>query len=155
MTMEELHSLIKELEAENTLLTLRASHAIKNLLIKYNPKKIKIDNLTIYIASNIYPEMDGKSISIAPKLLLILKELARHYNAGNFVTQDRLLQVLWDSNNEPSDSEGTLHCYISQLRKILVRVLGYDIIESSRYLGYRLVSKNNKSIKITLKKYKT
>jgi DNA-binding response OmpR family regulator len=81
------------------------------------------------------PEVGGRTLALPRRELRILEHLVGHQ--GKWLTKTQLFNAtygLFDSSFDENLIEG----HVSRLRKKLRNHLGYDPIESKRYMGYRL-----------------
>jgi two-component system, OmpR family, flagellar system response regulator FtcR len=81
------------------------------------------------------PEIGGRTLALPRRELRILEHLVSHQ--GKWLTKTQLFNAtygLFDSSFDENVIEG----HVSKLRKKLRNHLGYDPIESKRYMGYRL-----------------
>ncbi|MGO4711817.1 response regulator transcription factor [Bradyrhizobium sp. 2TAF24] len=81
------------------------------------------------------PEIGGRTLALPRRELRILEHLVGHQ--GKWLTKAQLFNAtygLFDSSFDENVIEG----HVSKLRKKLRGHLGYDPIESKRYMGYRL-----------------
>jgi two-component system, OmpR family, flagellar system response regulator FtcR len=82
------------------------------------------------------PEIDGKVFPLPRRERRILEYLASV--GGRRVDKSRIFAAIYSVFDEKVD-ENVLDSHISKLRKKLRGALGYDPIDSQRFLGYRLV----------------
>lgn len=82
------------------------------------------------------PEVRGKVLSLPRRERRILEYLVN--NRGRRVTKTQIFNSVYGPFGDDID-ENVVESHISKLRKRLRTVLGYDPIDSQRYLGYRLV----------------
>ena len=80
------------------------------------------------------PEVDNKALLLPCRERRILEYLV--CNSGKRVTKTQIFNAIYGLFDENVD-ETIVESHISKLRKKLRHVLGYDPIESKRYLGYR------------------
>ena len=80
------------------------------------------------------PEIGGRTLALPRRELRILEHLVSHQ--GKWLTKTQLFNAygLFDS----SFDENVIESHVSKLRKKLRNHLGYDPIDSKRYMGYRL-----------------
>lgn len=98
-------------------------------------------NFTTVGAMRIYtdgrdPEIDGKALPLPRRERRILEYLAS--NASRRVTKTQVFNAIYGIFDEAVE-ENVVESHISKLRKKLREKLGFDPIDSKRYLGYRLV----------------
>ncbi|WP_265519448.1 response regulator transcription factor [Nitratireductor luteus] len=82
------------------------------------------------------PEIDGKPLPLPRRERRILEYLAG--NASRRVTKTQIFNAIYGIFDEDVE-ENVVESHISKLRKKLRTKLGFDPIDSKRYLGYRLV----------------
>lgn len=82
------------------------------------------------------PEIDGKPLPLPRRERRILEYLAS--NASRRVTKTQVFNAIYGIFDEAVE-ENVVESHISKLRKKLRERLGFDPIDSKRYLGYRLV----------------
>jgi two-component system, OmpR family, flagellar system response regulator FtcR len=82
------------------------------------------------------PEVGGEVIQLPRRERRILEYLAS--NTGCRVSKSQIFNAVYGLFNEGID-ESVIESHISKLRKRLRKRLGYDPIDSKRFLGYRLV----------------
>lgn len=83
------------------------------------------------------PEIDGQPLPLPRRERRILEYLAS--NAGRRVTKTQVFNAIYGIFDEDVE-ENVVESHISKLRKKLRLQLGYDPIDSKRFLGYRLVT---------------
>ena len=83
------------------------------------------------------PEIDGEPLPLPRRERRILEFLAG--NAGRRVTKTQVFNSIYGIFDEDVE-ENVVESHISKLRKKLRERLGYDPIDSKRFLGYRLVA---------------
>lgn len=83
------------------------------------------------------PEVRGEVLSLPRRERRILEYLVAH--EGGRVTKTQIFNSVYGLFNEDID-ENVVESHISKLRKRLRHRLGYDPIQSQRYLGYTLVA---------------
>ena len=81
------------------------------------------------------PEIRGEAMSLPRRERRILEYLVK--NRGRRVTKTQIFNAIYGIFDEQVE-ENVVESHISKLRKKLRERLGYDIIESKRYLGYCL-----------------
>jgi DNA-binding response OmpR family regulator len=82
------------------------------------------------------PEVKGKLLPLPRRERRILEYLVA--NKGRRVTKTQIFNFVYGLFGEDID-ENVVESHISKLRKRLRHHLGYDPVDSQRYLGYRLV----------------
>jgi DNA-binding response OmpR family regulator len=82
------------------------------------------------------PEVGGKVLSLPRRERRILEYLVT--NRGRRVTKTQIFNSVYGPFGEDID-ENVVESHISKLRKRLRNALGYDPVDSQRYLGYRLI----------------
>jgi DNA-binding response OmpR family regulator len=98
-------------------------------------------NFTDVGAMRIYldgrdPEIDGVALPLPRRERRILEYLAS--NSGRRVTKTQVFNAIYGIFDEEVE-ENVVESHISKLRKKLREKLGYDPIDSKRFLGYRLI----------------
>ncbi|WP_173934804.1 response regulator transcription factor [Chelativorans sp. Marseille-P2723] len=83
------------------------------------------------------PEIDGEAVPLPRRERRILEYLAN--NASRRVTKTQIFNAIYGIFDEDVE-ENVVESHISKLRKKLRQKLGFDPIDSKRYLGYRLVT---------------
>lgn len=83
------------------------------------------------------PEIEGQPLPLPRRERRILEYLAS--NAGRRVTKTQVFNAIYGIFDEEVE-ENVVESHISKLRKKLRLQLGYDPIDSKRFLGYRLVT---------------
>ena len=83
------------------------------------------------------PEIEGQPLPLPRRERRILEYLAS--NAGRRVTKTQVFSAIYGIFDEEVE-ENVVESHISKLRKKLREKLGYDPIDSKRFLGYRLVT---------------
>lgn len=81
------------------------------------------------------PEVGGDVMELPRRERRILEYLAK--NKGRRVTKTQIFNAVYGVMNDDVD-ECVVESHISKLRKKLRRKLGYDAIDSTRYIGYML-----------------
>ncbi len=81
------------------------------------------------------PEIDGEPLPLPRRERRILEYLAS--NGGRRVTKAQVFNAIYGVFDEDVE-ENVVESHISKLRKKLREKLGFDPIESKRFLGYRL-----------------
>ncbi|MGE0500370.1 MAG: response regulator transcription factor [Rhizobiaceae bacterium] len=82
------------------------------------------------------PEVDGLPLPLPRRERRILEFLAA--NSGRRVTKTQVFNAIYGIFDEEVE-ENVVESHISKLRKKLRDRLGYDPIDSKRFLGYRLI----------------
>lgn len=95
---------------------------------------IEVGRLRIF-ADGRDAEVDGKPLPLPRRERRILEYLAS--NAGRRVTKTQVFNAIYGLFDDEVE-ENVVESHISKLRKKLREKLGYDPIESKRFLGYRL-----------------
>jgi len=83
------------------------------------------------------PEIDGTPLPLPRRERRILEFLAS--NAGRRVTKTQVFNAIYGIFDEDVE-ENVVESHISKLRRKLRERLGFDPIDSKRFLGYRLVA---------------
>jgi two-component system, OmpR family, flagellar system response regulator FtcR len=83
------------------------------------------------------PEIDGEPLPLPRRERRILEYLAS--NASRRVTKTQIFNAIYGIFDDEVE-ENVVESHISKLRKKLRARLGFDPIDSKRYLGYRLVT---------------
>ena len=83
------------------------------------------------------PEIDGQSLPLPRRERRILEYLAS--NRGRRVTKSQVFNAIYGIFDDEVE-ENVVESHISKLRKKLRERLGFDPIDSKRFLGYRLSS---------------
>lgn len=81
------------------------------------------------------PEIAGRTLALPRRELRILEHLVSHQ--GKWLTKTQLFNSIYGLFDSSFD-ENVIESHVSKLRKKLRGHLGYDPIESKRYMGYRL-----------------
>jgi DNA-binding response OmpR family regulator len=84
------------------------------------------------------PEIDGNSFPLPRRERRILEYLAS--NGERRATRSQIYNAVYGLFEQDVE-ECVIESHISKLRKKLRKVLGYEIIDSKRFLGYRLEAK--------------
>jgi two-component system, OmpR family, flagellar system response regulator FtcR len=95
------------------------------------------DGLVVY-GDGRAPEVNGRAVTLPRRERRILQYLAN--NKGRRVTRAQIFSAIYgllDDNVE----ECVVESHISKLRKKLRLELGYDPIDTQRYLGYQIVGR--------------
>ncbi|CAM4406211.1 MAG: response regulator [Paenibacillus macerans] len=118
-------------------LVARIRVALRHAAKSANEPVLRIGGLTIDLAQRIV-EMNGERVKLTPTEYDLLKVLAS--NAGRIVTQRQLLQEVWGSHHDESESH-YLRIYIGHLRKKLEEDSTQPkLIVTEPGIGYRLLS---------------
>lgn len=83
------------------------------------------------------PEIDGEPMPLPRRERRILEYLAS--NSGRRVTKTQVFNAIYGIFDEEVE-ENVVESHISKLRKKLREKLGFDPIDSKRFLGYRLIA---------------
>jgi two-component system, OmpR family, flagellar system response regulator FtcR len=81
------------------------------------------------------PEIGGRTLALPRRELRILEHLVSHQ--GKWLTKTQLFNAIYGLFDSSFD-ENVIESHVSKLRKKLRNHLGYDPIDSKRYMGYRL-----------------
>jgi DNA-binding response OmpR family regulator len=81
------------------------------------------------------PEIAGRTLALPRRELRILEHLVSHQ--GKWLTKTQLFNSIYGLFDSSFD-ENVIESHVSKLRKKLRDHLGYDPIDSKRYMGYRL-----------------
>lgn len=82
------------------------------------------------------PEVDGATLPLPRRERRILECLAAH--RGRRLTKNQIFQSIYGIFDEDVE-ESVIESHVSKLRKKLRLRVGYDVIDSKRYIGYCLV----------------
>lgn len=82
------------------------------------------------------PEIDGVTLPLPRRERRILEFLAAH--RGRRLTKNQIFQSIYGIFDEDVE-ESVIESHVSKLRKKLRLRVGYDVIDSKRYIGYCLV----------------
>jgi DNA-binding response OmpR family regulator len=82
------------------------------------------------------PEIDGEPLPLPRRERRILEYLAS--NSGRRVTKTQVFNAIYGIFDEEVE-ENVVESHISKLRKKLREKLGFDPVDSKRFLGYRLI----------------
>jgi len=99
------------------------------------PKFTRIGSMCIFTDGRD-PEIDGEPLPLPRRERRILEYLAA--NSGRRVTKTQVFNAIYGLFDEEVE-ENVVESHISKLRKKLREKLGFDPIDSKRFLGYRLV----------------
>lgn len=94
------------------------------------------DGLRIF-ADGRDPEINGKVLTLPRRERRILEYLAA--NRSRRVTRNQIFNAVYGLFDEDVE-ESVVESHISKLRKKLRQAMGYDPIDTRRYLGYQLVT---------------
>lgn len=111
-------------------------HAIRARIEDAKEAVTRLERLTVHFDGRD-PEIDGASVWLPRRERRILELLAR--SRGRLVSKARILDSVYGLFDKAVD-DNVIESHISKLRKRLRERLGYDPIESQRFLGYRLVT---------------
>lgn len=100
------------------------------------PTYTQIGPMRIYMDGRD-PEIEGQPLPLPRRERRILEYLAG--NASRRVTKSQVFNAIYGIFDEDVE-ENVVESHISKLRKKLREKLGFDPIDSKRYLGYRLVT---------------
>lgn len=89
------------------------------------------------------PEIAGRTLALPRRELRILEHLVGHQ--GKWLTKTQLFNAVYGLFDASFD-ENVIESHVSKLRKKLRDHLGFDPIESKRYMGYRLDDMKSRSI---------
>src|SRR3954471_5622727 len=81
------------------------------------------------------PEIGGRTLALPRRELRTLERRVEHQ--GKWLTKTQLFNAIYGLFDSSFD-ENVIESHVSKLRKKLRNHLGYDPIESKRYMGYRL-----------------
>jgi DNA-binding response OmpR family regulator len=96
-----------------------------------------VDGMTIH-GDGRGLEINGQFLQVPRRELRILEYLATNKNRR--VTRSQIFNTVYGMLDEDVD-ESVVECHISKLRKKLRMALGYDPIDTQRFLGYQLVGR--------------
>lgn len=88
------------------------------------------------------PEVGGRTLVLPRRERRILEYLAANRNRR--VSRNQIFNAVYGLFDEEVE-ESVVESHISKLRKKLRNVLGYDPIDTKRYLGYQLLSRDQQS----------
>jgi len=114
-------------------LLIRIETLIKRSFFHENIEYIGIDDNIKYDIKNSTLIIDNQSYQLGAKESKLLKLFLQ--SPGEVIVHDRIFQVLWEYDEEPSDT--SLRTYIKNLRKII----GKERIISIKKQGYKYASK--------------
>lgn len=118
---------IREILARVT--AIRRRGAEESGFVEIGPMRIHMDGRD--------PEIDGIPLPLPRRERRILEYLAS--NNGRRVTKSQVFNAIYGVFDEDVE-ENVVESHISKLRKKLREKLGFDPIESKRFLGYRLAA---------------
>jgi two-component system, OmpR family, flagellar system response regulator FtcR len=84
-------------------------------------------------------ELNGQFVQVPRRELRILEYLAKSKNRR--VSRSQIFNAVYGLLDENVE-ESVVECHISKLRKKLRTALGYDPIDTQRFLGYQLVGRS-------------
>jgi DNA-binding response OmpR family regulator len=96
---------------------------------------VKVGDLCVYFDGRD-PEIEGEALPLPRRERRILEYIVR--NHGRRVTKSQIFNAIYGLFDEDVD-ENVVESHISKLRKKLKHRLGFDPIDSKRYLGYCLM----------------
>lgn len=96
---------------------------------------VQIGAMRIYMDGRD-PEIDGQPLPLPRRERRILEYLAN--NSGRRVTKTQVFNAIYGIFDEEVE-ENVVESHISKLRKKLREKIGFDPIDSKRFLGYRLI----------------
>jgi two-component system, OmpR family, flagellar system response regulator FtcR len=105
----------------------------KNSVFQSKPSDLEI------FADGRDPLVNGQALKLPRREKRILEYLAS--NAGRRVTRRQVFDAVYGYEDD-CELESVIESHISKLRKKLRCNLGYDPIESQRYLGYQFASRS-------------
>ncbi|MFN4140568.1 response regulator transcription factor [Aestuariivirga sp.] len=88
------------------------------------------------------PEVAGQVMALPRRERRILEYLVAHRNRR--VTRNQIFNAVYGLFDEDVE-ESVVESHISKLRKKLRQALGYDPIDTKRYLGYQIVTRNSEA----------
>jgi DNA-binding response OmpR family regulator len=89
------------------------------------------------------PEVGGTALALPRRERRILEYLVANRNRR--VSRNQIFNAVYGLFDEEVE-ESVVESHISKLRKKLRGVLGYDPIDTKRYLGYQIISQNSAGI---------
>ncbi len=101
-------------------------------------RQTDVDGLRIF-GDGRDPEINGKPLVLPRRERRILEYLAN--NRTRRVTRNQIFNAIYGLFDEDVE-ESVVESHISKLRKKLRQTLGYDPIDTKRYLGYQLMTKS-------------
>ncbi len=99
------------------------------------PKHAQVGKMRIFMDGRD-PEIEGQPLPLPRRERRILEYLAS--NSGRRVTKTQVFNAIYGLFDEEVE-ENVVESHISKLRKKLRERLGFDPIDSKRFLGYRLI----------------
>lgn len=99
-------------------------------------RNIDIDGLRIF-GDGRDPEINGQTLALPRRERRILEYLAA--NRTRRVTRNQIFNAVYGLFDEEVE-ESVVESHISKLRKKLRQAMGYDPIDTKRFLGYQLVT---------------
>jgi DNA-binding response OmpR family regulator len=105
-------------------------------------KSIEIDGLQVH-SDGRDPEVNGKVLMLPRRERRILEYLA--VNRSRRVSRSQIFNAVYGLFDEDVE-ESVVESHISKLRKKLRQMLGYDPIDTKRYLGYQLVRRSEQPV---------
>jgi two-component system, OmpR family, flagellar system response regulator FtcR len=117
---------IRELLARITAIRGRAKEGVNH---------VQIGAMRIFMDGRD-PEIDGEALPLPRRERRILEYLAA--NRGRRVTKSQVFNAIYGIFDDEVE-ENVVESHISKLRKKLRERLGFDPIDSKRFLGYRLI----------------
>jgi two-component system, OmpR family, flagellar system response regulator FtcR len=105
-------------------------------------KSIEIDGLQIH-SDGRDPEVNGQVLMLPRRERRILEYLA--VNRTRRVSRSQIFNAVYGLFDEDVE-ESVVESHISKLRKKLRHLLGYDPIDTKRYLGYQLVRRSDQPV---------
>lgn len=100
-------------------------------------RHVDIDGLRVY-GDGRDPDVNGEPLLLPRRERRILEYLAA--NRTRRVTRNQIFNAIYGLFDEDVE-ESVVESHISKLRKKLRHVLGYDPIDTKRFLGYQLVTR--------------
>ncbi len=97
---------------------------------------VQLGDLRVYFDGRD-PEIGGDILHLPRRERRILEYLMR--NRGRRLSKTQIYNCIYGLLNEDVD-EAVVESHISKLRKKLKQRLGYDLIDSKRYLGYMIMA---------------
>lgn len=85
------------------------------------------------------PKINGRELSLPRRERRILEYLVNNHNKR--MSKSQIFNSVYGIFNDEVE-ENVVESHISKLRKKLKSQLGYDVIDSKRFMGYRLVFQN-------------
>lgn len=104
-------------------------------------RSIEIDGLQIH-SDGRDPEVNGQALTLPRRERRILEYLAA--NRSRRVSRSQIFNAVYGLFDEDVE-ESVVESHISKLRKKLRQLLGYDPIDTKRYLGYQLVRRSDQA----------